>query len=75
MLAEQFQGDIEVSETIVLPPVQKKLKGERLNFTQKWLEGDIKSWITAPAKSDFSMDGMDDVSGLMYPNFSKFFAY
>lgn len=36
-----FQADIEVSETIVLP---SKNRSDRLDFTQKWLANDIKSW-------------------------------
>lgn len=39
--ALQQTGDVEVTQTIVLP---SKQKAERLNFTEKWLSDDIKGW-------------------------------
>uniref|UniRef100_A0A0N5ASA1 INCENP_ARK-bind domain-containing protein n=1 Tax=Syphacia muris TaxID=451379 RepID=A0A0N5ASA1_9BILA len=53
-LSEKYNnGDVDVSETIVLPVARKKLKGDRLDFTQKWLEGDLKSWVAAAPKASF----------------------
>ncbi|VDM14194.1 unnamed protein product [Wuchereria bancrofti] len=54
-------GDIEISETIVLPSQNRKLKGERMDFTRKWLTGDIKSWITVQPKPDLILDGVEEV--------------
>ncbi|KAI6232588.1 hypothetical protein M3Y99_01005200 [Aphelenchoides fujianensis] len=39
-------GDVEVSQTIVLP---SKNTAERLDFTRQWLSDDIRSWVDRPA--------------------------
>lgn len=36
------EDNVEVTETVVLPKLKKK--ENRLDFTKKWLVGDIKSW-------------------------------
>ncbi|CAD5210701.1 unnamed protein product [Bursaphelenchus xylophilus] len=38
-------GDVEVTETIVLP---SKNSAERLDYTRKWLQDDIKTWVDKP---------------------------
>ncbi|CAD5207795.1 unnamed protein product [Bursaphelenchus okinawaensis] len=38
-------GDVEVTETIVLP---SKNTSERLDYTRKWLQDDIKTWVDKP---------------------------
>uniref|UniRef100_A0AC35U9W1 Pribosyltran_N domain-containing protein n=1 Tax=Rhabditophanes sp. KR3021 TaxID=114890 RepID=A0AC35U9W1_9BILA len=45
-LCEDLTND--VSETITLPNPTKKLSSDRLDFTQKWLVGDIKAWAHSP---------------------------
>jgi hypothetical protein len=41
----ESSGDVEISETIVLPT---KGNPEKMNFTRQWLAGDIKSWAEKP---------------------------
>ncbi|KAK0427581.1 hypothetical protein QR680_010306 [Steinernema hermaphroditum] len=46
-------AEVEVSETIVLPP--KKLNNEKMDFTRKWLDGDTKMWTGSEPKPDLIM--------------------
>uniref|UniRef100_A0A913HH46 Protein kinase domain-containing protein n=1 Tax=Strongyloides stercoralis TaxID=6248 RepID=A0A913HH46_STRER len=44
---------VEVSETIKLPPTNKKLSSDKLDFTQKWLVNDVKSWANSQKSETF----------------------
>uniref|UniRef100_A0A0N5CET4 WASP family protein member n=1 Tax=Strongyloides papillosus TaxID=174720 RepID=A0A0N5CET4_STREA len=44
---------VEVSETIKLPPTNKKLSSDKLDFTQKWLVNDVKSWAHSQKSEPF----------------------
>ncbi|KAL3997477.1 hypothetical protein ACH3XW_11070 [Acanthocheilonema viteae] len=57
---EQTSDDVEISEIVVLPLQNRKLKGERMDFTRRWLTGDIKSWITVQPKPDLILDGVQE---------------
>uniref|UniRef100_A0A183EH34 CUT domain-containing protein n=1 Tax=Gongylonema pulchrum TaxID=637853 RepID=A0A183EH34_9BILA len=57
---EQTSGDVDVSETVVLPVPDRKLKGDRLDFTRKWLDGDIKSWAAGQPKPDLILGGLEE---------------
>uniref|UniRef100_A0A0R3RVF5 SAM domain-containing protein n=1 Tax=Elaeophora elaphi TaxID=1147741 RepID=A0A0R3RVF5_9BILA len=57
---EQSSNDMTTSETIVLPPQNRKLKGEKLDFTRRWLTGDIKSWIAIQPKPDLILGGVEE---------------
>uniref|UniRef100_A0A915C4M7 Supervillin n=1 Tax=Parascaris univalens TaxID=6257 RepID=A0A915C4M7_PARUN len=57
---ENSSEDVDVSETIILPCVDRKLRGERLDFTRKWLAGDIKSWASVQPKSDLLLGGLEE---------------
>uniref|UniRef100_A0A914C500 Uncharacterized protein n=1 Tax=Acrobeloides nanus TaxID=290746 RepID=A0A914C500_9BILA len=51
-------NDIEVSETIVLP----RKRSDRMDFTQKWLVDDIKSWAdNPPTKPDLILNPNNQV--------------
>uniref|UniRef100_A0A1I7YSM7 SAM domain-containing protein n=1 Tax=Steinernema glaseri TaxID=37863 RepID=A0A1I7YSM7_9BILA len=50
-------AEVEVSETIVLPP--KKVNSEKMDFTRKWLDGDTKMWTGSEPKPDLIL-GRDD---------------
>ena len=57
------KADIDVSETIVLP---SKNTSDRLDFTQKWLANDIKSWAEhSSLKPDLLMGSTAENSELM----------
>lgn len=57
---QPLTGDIEISETVVIPSQNRKLKGERMDFTRRWLTGDIKSWIAVQPKPDLILDGVEE---------------
>ncbi|VDO49870.1 unnamed protein product [Onchocerca flexuosa] len=57
---EQTLGDVETSETIVLPVQNRKLKGERMDFTRRWLTGDIKSLVSVQPKPDLILGGVEE---------------
>ncbi|KAI1717839.1 hypothetical protein Ddc_09689 [Ditylenchus destructor] len=59
----QNGGDVEVSETIVLP---SKNTSDRLDFTRQWLVDDIKSWADNPNKKPDLILGSDDQMGIQY---------
>lgn len=51
-------GDIDVSETVVLP----RKRADRMDFTQKWLSDDIKSWAENPStKPDLILNPNEQV--------------
>ncbi|MCP9260919.1 hypothetical protein DINM_004137 [Dirofilaria immitis] len=50
-------GDVETS---VLPLQNRKLRGERMDFTRRWLTGDIKSWIAVQPKPDLILGGVEE---------------
>ncbi|KAM3721689.1 DNA ligase [Dirofilaria immitis] len=54
---EQTSGDVETS---VLPLQNRKLRGERMDFTRRWLTGDIKSWIAVQPKPDLILGGVEE---------------
>ncbi|CAG9539721.1 unnamed protein product [Cercopithifilaria johnstoni] len=54
---EQTSNDIDITETIVLPLQNRKLKSERMNYTRRWLTGDIKSWVSKP---DLIVGGIEE---------------
>ncbi|VDM93189.1 unnamed protein product, partial [Onchocerca ochengi] len=57
---EQTLGDVETSATIALPVQKRKLKGERMDFTRRWLTGDIKSLVTVQPKPDLILGGVEE---------------
>uniref|UniRef100_A0A915PQV9 Uncharacterized protein n=1 Tax=Setaria digitata TaxID=48799 RepID=A0A915PQV9_9BILA len=57
---EQTSEDVSTSETVVLPSHDRKLKGERLDFTRRWLAGDIKSWVAVQPKPDLILGGVEE---------------
>uniref|UniRef100_A0A9J2PC37 Uncharacterized protein n=1 Tax=Ascaris lumbricoides TaxID=6252 RepID=A0A9J2PC37_ASCLU len=57
---EHSSEDVDVSETIILPCADRKLRGERLDFTRKWLAGDIKSWASVQPKPDLLLGGLEE---------------
>ncbi|KHN80649.1 hypothetical protein Tcan_09901 [Toxocara canis] len=57
---EQTSEDVEVSETIILPCPDRKLRGDRLDFTRKWLAGDIKSWASVQPRPDLLLGGLEE---------------
>uniref|UniRef100_A0A7E4W3R6 Protein kinase domain-containing protein n=1 Tax=Panagrellus redivivus TaxID=6233 RepID=A0A7E4W3R6_PANRE len=58
---QQTSGDVEITETIVLP---SKSNPEKMDFTRQWLSGDIKSWAEKPdlivASSDLTSPNDSD---------------
>lgn len=58
---EQTSNDVEISETVMLPLQNRKVKGERMDFTRRWLTGDIKSWIAVQPKPDLILGGVEEV--------------
>lgn len=65
---EHSSEDVDVSETIILPCADRKLRGERLDFTRKWLAGDIKSWASVQPKPDLLLGGLEEVKFLHVMN-------
>ncbi|VDM97947.1 unnamed protein product [Thelazia callipaeda] len=60
---EKKTEDVDISETIVLPPLphDRKLRGERLDFTRRWLANDIKSWASSmQSKPDLVLGELED---------------
>uniref|UniRef100_A0A1I7VMT7 Bm3820 n=1 Tax=Loa loa TaxID=7209 RepID=A0A1I7VMT7_LOALO len=57
---EQTSEDIEISETILLARQDRKLRGERMDFTRRWLTGDIKSWVAVQPKPDLILGGVEE---------------
>ncbi|VDK81879.1 unnamed protein product [Litomosoides sigmodontis] len=57
---ERTSDDMDISERDVQPLQSRKLKGERMNFTRRWLTGDVKPWTAVQPKPDLILGGVEE---------------